>query len=41
MKKTIAIIGGGFFGVSLGFFLSKKYKVEIFEKNKSNIKWSI
>lgn len=32
MKKTIAIIGGGFFGVSLGFFLSKKYKVEIFEK---------
>lgn len=33
MKKKIAIIGAGFFGVSIAFFLSKKYKVEIFEKS--------
>ena len=31
----IAIIGAGFFGLTVGLFLSKKHKVEIFEKNSS------
>ena len=31
----IAIIGAGFFGLTLGLILSKKHKVEIFEKEKS------
>jgi len=31
----IAIIGAGFFGLTLGLILSKKHKVEIFEKKKS------
>ena len=31
----IAIIGAGFFGLTLGLFLSKKHKVEIFEKKSS------
>jgi hypothetical protein len=30
----IAIIGSGFFGLTLGLFLSKKHKVDIFEKEK-------
>ena len=34
----IAIIGAGFFGLTLGLFLSKKYKVEIFEKRESIFK---
>ncbi len=28
----VAIIGSGFFGITLGLFLSKKYQVDIFEK---------
>ncbi len=31
----IAIVGAGFFGLTLGLILSKKYEVEIFEKRKS------
>tara|TARA_A100001011_G_scaffold346709_1_gene383290 strand:- start:610 stop:1644 length:1035 start_codon:yes stop_codon:yes gene_type:complete len=31
----IAIIGAGFFGLTVGLFLSKKHKVEIFEKKSS------
>ena len=31
----VAIVGAGFFGLTLGLFLSKKYKVQIFEKKKS------
>ena len=31
----IAIIGTGFFGLTTGLFLSKKHKVEVFEKNKT------
>ena len=31
----IAIVGAGFFGLTLGLILSKKHKVEIFEKEKS------
>ena len=31
----IAIVGAGFFGLTLGLILSKKHKVEIFEKKKS------
>ena len=30
----IAIIGSGFFGLTLGLFLSKKHEVHIFEKEK-------
>ena len=34
MKKKIAIIGAGFFGISIAFFfLKKKFDVTIFEKN--------
>lgn len=34
-KKTVAIIGGGFSGLVIGYYLSqKKYKVVIFEKEK-------
>lgn len=34
MKKKIAIIGAGFFGISVAFFfLKKKFDVTIFEKN--------
>jgi protoporphyrinogen oxidase len=32
--KKIAIIGGGITGLTLAYYLSKKYKVVIFEKNK-------
>ena len=28
----VAIVGAGFFGLTLGLFLSKKYQVQIFEK---------
>ena len=31
----IAIVGAGFFGLTLGLILSKKHKIEIFEKKKS------
>ena len=31
----IAIVGSGFFGLTLGLILSKKYEVEIFEQKKS------
>ncbi len=31
----IAIVGAGFFGLTLGLILSRKHKVEIFEKKKS------
>ena len=31
----IAIIGSGFFGLTLGLFLSKKHEVHIFEKEKN------
>ncbi len=31
----IAIVGAGFFGLTLGLILSKKYEVEIFEQKKS------
>ena len=37
----IAIIGSGFFGLTLGLFLSKTNEVHIFEKEKKNIKWSL
>lgn len=35
MKKKIAIIGSGFFGLTCAIMLSKKYKVEVFEKKNS------
>ena len=31
----IAIVGAGFFGLTLGLILSKRHEVEIFEKKKS------
>lgn len=31
----VAIVGAGFFGLTLGLFLSKKYQVQIFEKKNS------
>lgn len=31
--KKIAVIGSGFFGCTIALFLSKKYQVEIFEKD--------
>ena len=34
----IAIIGAGFFGLSLGLFLSKKNNVEVFEKENTILK---
>jgi len=34
MKKKISIIGSGFFGLSLAIKLSKKFDVEVFEKQK-------
>ncbi len=33
MKKKIAIIGAGFFGLSIAFYLQKKFQVTVFEKN--------
>ena len=32
-KEKIAIIGSGISGLSLSFFLSKKYDIHLFEKN--------
>ena len=32
MKKKIAVIGSGFFGISCALILSKKYDVDLFEK---------
>ena len=34
----VAIVGSGFFGITLGLFLSKKHKVDIFEKEKTILK---
>ena len=34
----IAIIGAGFFGLSLGLFLSKKNSVDVFEKENTILK---
>lgn len=36
--KKIAVIGSGFFGCTIALFLSKKYQVEIFEKEKNILK---
>ena len=33
MKKNIAIIGSGFFGSLCAIILSKKYNIDLFEKN--------
>ena len=33
--KKIAIIGSGFFGLSLAIKLSKKFKVDVYEKRRS------
>jgi hypothetical protein len=33
MKKNIAVVGAGFFGVSVALILSKKYNVTIFDKS--------
>tara|TARA_Y100001935_G_scaffold163314_1_gene134285 strand:+ start:520 stop:1569 length:1050 start_codon:yes stop_codon:yes gene_type:complete len=35
MKKKIAIIGSGFFGVSAALILSKKHNIDLYEKKKS------
>jgi D-amino-acid oxidase len=35
MKKKIAIIGAGFFGVAAALILSKKHKVDLYEKKKT------
>ena len=35
MEKKIAIIGSGFFGVTLALILSKKHKIDLFEKKKT------
>ena len=35
MKKKIAVIGSGFFGATCSLVLSKKYEVDLYEKNKS------
>ena len=35
MKKKIAIIGSGFFGVTAALFLSKKYEFNLYEKKKT------
>ncbi len=32
--KKIAIIGAGLFGLSAAFILSKKFKIDIYEKKK-------
>ena len=34
MKKKIAIIGSGFFGVTAALILSKKYEIDLYEKKK-------
>lgn len=36
--RKIAVIGSGFFGCTIALFLSKKYQVEIFEKEKNILK---
>ena len=36
--KKIAIIGAGFFGVGAGLILSRKFKVDIYEKENSIFK---
>ncbi len=33
MKNKVAIIGAGFFGLSIAFYLKKKFQVTVFEKN--------
>ena len=35
MKKKIAIIGSGFFGVTAALILSKKYEIDLYEKKKT------
>ena len=35
MEKKIAIIGSGFFGVTLALILSKNHKIDLFEKKKT------
>jgi hypothetical protein len=32
MKKKIAIVGAGFFGLSIAFFLNRKFDITVFEK---------
>ena len=34
MKKKIAVIGAGFFGLTISLILSKKFEVHIYEKEK-------
>lgn len=38
MKKRIAVIGGGIFGVTIAIHLAKKYKVDLYEKNSDLLK---
>lgn len=33
MKKNIAVVGAGFFGISAALILSKKHNVTIFDKS--------
>jgi len=35
MKKKIAVIGSGFFGSTISLILSKKFKIDLYEKEKS------
>jgi len=35
MKKKIAIIGSGFFGVAIALILSKKHEIDLYEKKKT------
>lgn len=35
MKKKIAVIGSGFFGISCSLILSKEYEVDLYEKEKT------
>lgn len=39
MRKKIAIIGTGFFGVTLALTIAKKHQVDLFEKKKNYFKW--
>ena len=35
MKKKIAIVGSGFFGIAAALILSKKHEVDLYEKKKT------